>query len=181
MNSHCLVKLNSTTAMMIGGWTGIGQSVVSTYFLDIPVATGNGTWTNGRSIRGPDLTIPRSIHACGVLNNPGDGNRQVVVAAAGQNINGRTNSTEMWVVGSSQGWTRGPDFPQTATGATGIVSPDGKKLLFVGGYLDQAHNSKSIFQLEYKNGHCWQWTKLDQELDDGRYWHAGLLVPDSFC
>ena len=88
----------------------------------------------------------------------------------------------MWVVGSSQGWTRGPDLP-TKYGFSAVTSPEGSKLLVVDGMDDDpATYSKSFYQLEFKDGLCWQWTKLDHHgMADPRYGPVTMLVPDSFC
>ncbi len=180
---HCLVKLNSSTAMLIGGWTGRGVFEVATYFLDIPAGSG----TTVRSVRGPDLNLGRThMPACGVLNNPGDGNGQVVVVVGGSGPDGCTKSTEMYVVGSSQGWTKGPDFPNDSRQYHGLPSPDGKSFLVVSGVTSDKKTgvinySKTIFQLKYENGHCWQWTKLDREIKMGRQAHNAMLVPEYFC
>ncbi len=184
LGSHCLVKLNSSTAMLIGGHDGRDSknnnynSKSSTYFLDIPTSgqSGASVWR-----RGPDLNIARHAHSCGVLTNPGDGNHQVVVVAGGFRDSYVTlSSTEMWVVGSSQGWIKGPDMPQDTVVfiiyAAGIKTPDGKAFLFVG----NNYAPKKIFRFEYSlDG--WKWTKLDQELQVPRSGHVAMTVSDSFC
>ncbi len=85
---HCLVKLNSTTAFLIGGWQGYDAlRNKETFFLDL---TGNGpSWT-----RGPDLNHGRSSHACAIVRDPIDGS-ELVAAVAGWNSSHSLDSTEV--------------------------------------------------------------------------------------
>ncbi len=180
---HCLVKLNRTTAMLIGGASSEAQwdKNHSTYFLDIPEVTDSDNVTATlRTVRGPDLNKGRGEHSCGVLTNPADGNQQVVIAAGGL-YPGWTEmlTVERW---SQQGWIRGPDMPRKVKAAPGVTSPDGKSLFIIGG-LDMnggAFHSPVIYQLAYRNG-CWGWSEMQQKLQDGRRNHAAMLVPDSYC
>ncbi len=167
---HCMVQVNSTTAMLIGGRNKKGYHN-NTYLFDITSEDKLKHW-----VKGPDLSTARQWHSCGVLTNPGDGNHKVVIAAGGCC---RRSSTEMWVVGSSQGWTRGPDLPSGLWGSWGVVTPDGKALLLPGGRSNEQFSSK-ILKLAYENGR-WSWTKLDQELEVPRRNHMAFLVPDSLC
>ncbi len=178
LSDHCLVKLNSTTAMVIGGDDGTSRHLSSTYFLDIPTKSEGGTMsTTARSVKGPDLNNARSDHSCGVLTNPGDDNGQVVIVAGGY---GAKKSTEMWVVGSSQGWTRGPDLPRSIQYSAGITSPDSKSFFLIGGEPGGPGKISEIYRLKYENAH-WQWTKMDQELQVARRGHVAMRVPDSYC
>ena len=180
LRGHCLVKLSSSTAMLIGGrgkdMNGDWSNINATYFLDIPSSSENAI------VRGPDLIHPRYHHACGVLDNPGDGNGQVVIVAGGQYR--VSKSTEIWAVGS-QGWTRGPDLPKGVWQSQGITSPDGKSFLLLGGDDGTDYPlfaTAAIYKLDYNsNSGGWQWTKLDQELKVAREGHVAMLVPDSFC
>ncbi len=173
LDSHCLVELNTTTAMMIGGWNG--RVLKSTYFMDLPTLTGS----SARIVQGPDLKVARRLHSCGVLSNPGGG--QVVIVAGGWNNGTAQRSTEMLDLDLNQGWTYGPDLPKGIDNADAVTSPDGKSLMIVGGWDDQAYSS-DIFNLDFNNdNNAWQWTKLDQALNVAREEHVALLVPDLFC
>ncbi len=177
VSDHCLVKLNSSTAMLIGG-RGANQS---SYFLEIPVHEKKEEQV--KSVRGPKLLVKRREHSCGVLVNPGDGNRQVLVVAGGWNeeLYRPVNSTEMLVVGSNQGWTKGPDLPENVQQAAGVISEDGKSFYLVGGRDDHFDDVASIYKLQFDEAFGWQWSKLHQELQVARYNHDAMLIPDIFC
>ncbi len=168
---HCMVQLNSTTAMLIGGRNKKKGYRNNTYLFDITSEEKLKDW-----VKGPDLIRARNWHSCGVLTNPGDGSHQVVVAAGGCC---HRRSVEMWVVGSSQGWIKGPDLPSGLWGSWGVVTPDGKALLLPGGRSNEEFSS-DILKLAYENG-IWSWTKLDQELEVPRRNHIAFLLPDSLC
>ena len=174
---HCLIQLNSSTALLIGGSNdpddGSSSAVQSTFFLPIP-----GGSNDARSMEGPDLISPRRSHACGVLKNPSDGNNVVVVAGG---VVEDPKSTEMLVMDSERIWKAGPELPTGTSGAAGVTTSDGKAFLLIGGGDEETYFSW-IFKLDYsKNIKDWQWTKLDQELQMGRKGHAATLVPESFC
>ncbi len=92
---------------------------------------------------------------------------------------GGLKSTEIWVAGSSQGWTKGPYLPLAIADAAGVVSSDKKTFYLIGGEDKSREDLKTIYKLHYQNG--WRWTKLPQELEVARNDHVAMLVPDSFC
>ncbi len=164
---HCLVKLNSSTAMMIGGDNELDPVKRKTFFLDIQT---------GRSLPGPELNMARCWHKCGVLLDPGDGNHQVVLAAGG--LNGDyLKSTEMWVVGSNQGWTEGPDLPVHINHAEEVVVNNVNKLLVVG--CGEPETMMYLFEHDWNEG--WIWSKLDQELSMPRKRSMSMLISKDFC
>ncbi len=176
---HCMVKLNETTAMVLGGKDSADQYVPTTYFISIPkegqtpAAVADVTWA-------PALRVGRWKHSCGLLTDPGDENRHVIVVTGGDNEEEELVSTELFVVGSA-GWIPGPDLPQKADAARGVTSNDGKSFLVAGGDNDGTL-SKSILKLEYNtNDNGYEWTKLEQEMKVARQAHVALLVPDAFC
>ncbi len=151
-----------------------------TYFLDIP---GTEAGNAGRSVRGPDLKLGygRWSHSCGVLTNPGDGNDQVVIVTSGRGDE-YLQSTEMLVVGSGQGWTKGPDLPVHLQTSTAVPTSDGKALLIVGGLDEYIAKMKTIYKLAFDTGdNQWKWTKLAQELKTGRDDSVAMILPESFC
>ena len=58
IKNHCMVTLNSSTVMLIGGTTQHSLYNKKTFFYDID----NQTWTDG-----PDLISPRCRHKCGMI------------------------------------------------------------------------------------------------------------------
>ncbi len=169
---HCLVKLNSSTAMLIGGQWAARRFKKSTYLLSIPQSGSNKE--SARPIKGPWLNVARSEHTCGVLRDHLD--RQVVIA-------GGRGSTEMLVVGSGQDWTPGPPCP-TETASSTTTTVDGKKLLVFGGW---SLEGKLIHQFHFdQEREAWTWTRLDQRLEMSRTKSMVLRVDnadmiDSIC
>ncbi len=177
LHSHCLVKLNSTTAMLIGGSDGV-TTFANSYFLDIPSAATTTAATAVRSVRGPDLNTARTNHACGVVDNPTVDGGQMVVVAGGW-YSGYLSSTEMLSVdgrGFDDRWvTEGLDLPVGIGDSAGVESTDGKSFLLVGG-----GSSSAIYKLEFNNGE-WQWKKMSQEMQVARDDPVAMIVPDAFC
>ncbi len=186
LHSHCLVKLSSTTAMLIGGNNGPNNIKPTriTHFIDIP-STKKNQENLREPVSGPNMKTDRLEHICGAMKEA-EG-RLVVVVAGGSNEDGIVISTEI-LVDSGKGnnklrigdrWDFGPDLPESIGKAAAVTSPpDGKSLLVVGkrsGSLDSF-----IFRLEQKRNN-WRWTRLSQKLQMGRSSMVAILVPDSFC
>ncbi len=170
INNHCMIKLNSSWAIQIGGEDREGN----TYFMDLNYETEQDVLEYQD---GPALLEPRDNHVCGLLTRPGDGSDQVVVAAGGS-YSGLKSSSELWTVGSDK-WIRGPNMPKAKRNGAGATTPDGKSLLFIGGN-DGSHNSGHIYKLSYQTGSgSWSWSKIEQELQVGRVDLVAMFIPDS--
>ena len=164
VSNHCLLKLNSSKIMLIGGTTISGPSN-RTLFADIS-ADGFAPFSEG-----PSMERGRDFSACGLLSS-----RQVVVVAGG-GADTFTASTELLDLGSSR-WIAGPDLPKALKSAVGISSQDGKSFFVVGGYTGSYLTD--IYRLDYSpNTEDWQWVLADSELAVAREWHFGMLIPDS--
>ncbi len=172
---HCLVQLNETAAMLIGGHNFDEITMDTTYILDIDIQPGQEVL---QYQHGPRLNSARYGHACGLLTKPGDGSEQVVVVAGGFNSTlNRTVSTELWTVGSEE-WTAGPDLPVENKSGAGLTTYYGKAFLLIGGYKDKSFKESinKIYKLEFKNGD-WKWYKMDTKLQVGRGGHVAFYVP----
>jgi hypothetical protein len=104
---HCIVKINSSTLLSIGGQNG-KNVLSSTFFYNAQY----NKWTPG-----PVLTNSRSALSCGILKrkNPDSNQMQkIVVAAGGTNCNCRP-SVELLYLNSDDsphgGWEKGPELP----------------------------------------------------------------------
>ena len=62
---HCMVLVNNSHIMLIGGKTEEAKYSGKTYFLNLE----GGTWEDG-----PVLNIPRNSHACGMLKKDSKSN-----------------------------------------------------------------------------------------------------------
>jgi len=168
---HCVVKINETTLMVIGGAIHIISGFTNhTYFYNL---------INNQWYPGPTIITPRTGHACGILNwrNPSSGlTEKVVIIAGGGTIgSGSLSSTELLFLDhnddSSSGWKIGPNLPKTATLSNMVEYQN--TVILVGGFLgvDGFH----MYQLSSPSG---TWTVMKQVLKNRGYYHVSFLIPD---
>ena len=160
---HCLVRLNETTAMLIGGSYAPGGYSGATYLYDIPTET----WTDNCA-----LNVGRFLHACGVAIDEADGAK--IVVAAGGYAGLAYDNTEIWVEGSNE-FVFGPRMPRQMFGAAAVDTPDGD-VLVIGGYSDDQPLT-SIYRFHCYNRNC-QWTKTAQETRYPRHYSVALIADD---
>ena len=187
---HCIVKINASTLLSIGGreyeYALAAYPSNSTYFYSVQ----DNKWTPG-----PSLNIPRSALSCSILqwrNAETNGLEKVVVAAGGWNSEGNGSpSVELLNLdhdGSIKGdWVLGPELPKGAPGST-MIEYNNSVILIGGGlfttveqkinnklndfgYLDGLH----LYQLFSPNG---TWIQMKQTLKTRRKSHVAFLVPD---
>jgi len=135
---HCLVKINSTTLLLVGGSEttgGLNAPVSATHFDDL----NENQW-----IPGPALNVARAGAGCGILNwmNPQTNQIEKIVVAAGGY---KSSTTELLYVDriGDYSWNMGPSFP-TANGFPSMVEFQNSVILIGGGY---PHGSKDLYQL----------------------------------
>jgi hypothetical protein len=133
---HCIVKINSTTLLSIGGkeyeYKLAAYPSNNTYFYNVQV----NKWTPG-----PSLNIPRSALSCGILQWKNDETNQlekVVVAAGGWNSSGNGSPfVELLHLnhdGSIKGeWVVGPELPNAAPDST-MIEYNNSVILIGGGF-----------------------------------------------
>jgi hypothetical protein len=73
---HCLVSLNDTTVILIGGQLQSGIYSKATWFYN----TDHKTWTDG-----PSLILGRSSHSCALFKSPQHGHTDTVIVTGGYN------------------------------------------------------------------------------------------------
>jgi hypothetical protein len=111
---HCMLLLNDTTIIVIGGMTVNWTPVDITYYLDIQQI--DAQW-----VQGPSLQEKKHSQACGIFTSNFHNNQRTLVVTGG---NPSTISTEFLVLGSESKWTKGKihmnnQFTQTLEGYTG--------------------------------------------------------------
>jgi hypothetical protein len=74
VSSHCVVSLNDTTLLLIGGARLDWTESKATFFYN----TDHKTWTDG-----PSLTIGRSSHSCALFKSPQHGHTDTVIVTGG--------------------------------------------------------------------------------------------------
>jgi hypothetical protein len=136
---HCLVKINSTTLLLIGGKETGSRSTARTHFFHAD----KNQW-----IPGPTLNKVRHAAGCGVLNwmNPQTNQMEKIVVAAGGADDGYFFSeTELLYVDriSDNIWIMGPSLP-LGNALPSMVEFQNSVILIGGGY---PNGSKDLYQL----------------------------------
>ncbi len=169
---HCMAKINSSTAMIIGGIAKDGQLSGRTYYY----TTKKHAW-----IPGPELLTPRSDMTCGLIKDTRTGSVKVVVAGGDDGFE-LLDSTELLTITDNGGprWTNGPDLPSAIFGSAGTSSPDGKTFYLFGGdgsKIEQAGATKSTgVQLQCSNENC-HWSTIDHKMKTPRKFFVAIPLP----
>jgi len=178
VNSHCIVKINSSTILSIGGYgkfkndslPSLLQSLIqggaaskNTYFYNIRV----NKWTPG-----PPLKERPQRLVCGILKwkNPKTNEVQNVIVAA--NPTDEKTTVELLYLNNygkkKVEWVFGPELLESKQGST-MIEYNNSVILIGGG------NGRTLFQLSSPNG---PWIKMRQKLKYFRDDHVSFLVPD---
>jgi hypothetical protein len=162
---HCSVFVNSTTLIIIGG---IQNEVYSplTYYLN----TDSNFWVSG-----PTLNIERCQQGCGKIRKDRHSSEFSIIVAGGSNGSNWRSTVEL-LDGAAFNWRMGPRLPMGILSSKMVEDPNGGVIL-IGGLSDSNVYENSLFQLAH-GGEDAVWTKMDQKLKIGRYWHVAFLVPD---
>ena len=156
--AHCMVFVNSTTVMIIGGiQNGVGDSPNTFYF-----NTENEKW-----VAGPKLLSGRQQHSCGKLQRESGSSQESVIVAGGYG----TKSVEILDNGASE-WRTGPSLPYEICDASMIEDSSGGVVL-IAGYNGTYINT--LYQLPNANS---EWILMPQKLKVARYRQTAFLIPD---
>ena len=169
MTYNCLVKINDTLLMAIGGQMSTAP-VNSTYFYNVLT----NLWSNG-----PALNYPRTLHACEIMNwlNTTTGvSEQVVVVVGGAYLS--TQSIELLYKKDLSKWVVGPNAP--AQMILPSLTSYNNALYLAGGRNDGATISSysTVYKLTSPTG---VWTKLNQTLKTSRFGQVAMLIPDNLA
>merc|ERR1711860_459670 len=160
---HCSFKINSTHALVTGGYQDESRSA-STWFVDLTTTT---------VTPGPEMTSKRNSHGCSTLQL---GRKTFGVVAGGY----LEDSTE-WIdlKEDSATWTEGPKLPRGLIGHTLVESTQGTYAL--GGY-DGSNRRSEVLKLDCPGNQiqsC-QWQEMPEKLEVGRKYHVSLSLPESY-
>ena len=158
---HCMVLLNSTTVVIIGGWQAGYPDSPHTYFFN----TENEKWT-----RGPGLLRGRIAHSCGKLRKD-SGSSEMSIIVAGGLFSIFLSSVEILDFGATE-WRAGPSLPSGIQGASMVEVSSGGVVL-IGGYNGTVLDT--LYQLSHANS---EWVLMPQKLKVGRSGATAFLVPD---
>jgi hypothetical protein len=179
----CLVKINSTALLSIGGAYEF-QYKNNTYFYNSKV----NKWTVG-----PSLRESREGLSCGILKvkNPLSKQTQKVVVVAGGKgvVDGKgisgvdLSSVELLYLNEHDDfnnveWVAGPALPKAANQARMVEYNN--SVILIGGKGDvksgsEVVNGFHLYQLSSTSG---PWVEMRQRLKRNRFGHVSFLVPD---
>jgi hypothetical protein len=163
--AHCMVTVNSTTVMVIGG-SQDGQISGKTFYFTF----GEESWTEGH-----ELKNNRLYHSCGMIRKNKESQAMSIIVAGGRD-GSSLSSVEILDEGSNE-WQTGPELPFGIEGSQMVEDQNGGVVL-IGGYSSSVDNLDSLYQLPH-GGQDAFWTKMEQKLKTGRREHTAILVPDN--
>jgi hypothetical protein len=163
--AHCMVTVNSTTVMAIGGWRN-GYSGRTFYF-----TFGEESWTEG-----PELKNKRYHHSCGKIRRNKESQEMSIIVVGGSDGSSRLSSVEILNEGSNE-WQTGPELPFGIRDAQMVEDQNGEVVL-IGGRSSSDDSLDTLFQLPH-GGQDAVWTKMEQKMKTGRRQHTAFLVPDN--
>jgi hypothetical protein len=160
IHAHCMVTVNSTTVMVIGGVQN-GQRSGKTFYFTF----GEESWTEG-----PVLKNKRSFFSCGKIRR----NKESIIVAGGWDVWSRLPSVEILSEGSNE-WQTGPELPSGIDDSQMVEDQNGGVVLIGGS--SSGGNLATLYQLPH-GGQDAVWTKMEQKMKTGRNRHTAFLVPD---
>jgi hypothetical protein len=98
---HCMVTVNSTTVMAIGGRQNGQYYSGKTFFYTL----GEESWTEG-----PELKNKRGYHSCGKISRNKESQEMSIIVAGGLDGSSYLSSVEILHEGSNE-WQTGPELP----------------------------------------------------------------------
>jgi hypothetical protein len=165
--AHCMVTVNSTTVMVIGGFQNGSLSGKTFYF-----TFGEESWTER-----PQLKIKRRSHSCGKIRRNKDSQEMSIIVAGGYDDSSYLSSVEILDEGSNE-WQTSPELPFGIEDSQMVEDQNGGVVL-IGGRSSQTDSLDTLYQLPH-GGQDAVWTKMEQKLKTGRFWHTAFMVPDNF-
>ncbi len=162
---HCMVTVNSTTVMVIGGVQN-GQISGKTFYFTF----GEESWTEG-----PELKNKRRYHRCGKIRRNKESQEMSIIVAGGWD-GSYLSSVEILDEGSSK-WQTGPKLPFGIDESQMVEDQNGGVIL-IGGRSYSVVNLDTLYQLPH-GGQDAIWTKMEQKMKIGRHRHTAFLVPDN--
>ena len=168
---HCMVLVNSTTVLVIGGLQNDEESPsLKTFYFN----TENGNW-----IDGPNLLSNRYRHSCGKLQEESESSQYSVIVAGGYNGPFFSHENQTYCMSSveildfgASAWRKGPSLPFGISGASMVED------LFGGVVLIGGNNGEcldTLYQLSHANS---EWILMPQKLKVARQWATAFFVRD---
>ncbi len=162
---HCMVTVNSTTVMVIGGPLN-GQASGKTFYFTF----GEESWTEGSKLKNK-----RAVHSCGKIRRNKESQEMSIIVAGGSDRSSRLSSVEILDEGSNE-WQTDPELPFGIDNSQMVEDQNGGVVLIGGRRIGVTLDT--FFQLPH-GGLDAVWTKMEQNLQTGRKEHAAFMVPDN--
>jgi hypothetical protein len=167
INAHCMVTVNSTTVMVIGGVQN-GQISGKTFYFTF----GEESWTEG-----PKLKNKRLYHSCGKIRRNKESQEMSIIVAGGWIGSSTLSSVEILDEGSNE-WQTGPELPFEIYGSQMVEDQNGGVVLIGGSKSSSVDSLDTLYQLPH-GGQDAAWIKMEQKMNTGRRLHTAFLVPDN--
>jgi hypothetical protein len=167
MYAHCMVTVNSTTVMVIGGVQN-GQYSGKTFYFTF----GEESWTEG-----PELKNKRVLLSCGKIRRNKESQEMSIIVAGGEYGSSYLSSVEILDEGSNE-WQTGPELPFGIAESQMVEDQKGGVVL-IGGRSSSVGNLDTLYQLPH-GGQDAVWTTMEQKMKTGRRRHTAVLIPDNF-
>jgi hypothetical protein len=164
--ANCMVTVNSTTVMVIGGVQN-GQYSGKTFFFTF----GEESWTEG-----PELKNKRGVHSCGKIRRNKESQEMSIIVVGGYDGFSYLPSVEILDEGSNE-WQAGPELPFGIDNSQLVEDQNGGVVL-IGGVSQSAGILDTLYQLPH-GGQDAVWTKMEQKMQTVRSSHTAILVPDN--
>ena len=165
---HCMVTVNSTTVMVIGGYQN-GQLSGKTFLYTF----GEKSW-----IEGPDLKYKRQHHSCGKIKRDKDNQEMSIIVAGGWDGSSKLVSVEILDEDSNE-WQTGPELP-CGIAASQMVEDQNGGVILIGGYSSSVDTLDTLYQLPHGDQDA-AWIKMEQKMKTGRREHTAFLTPDNIA
>jgi hypothetical protein len=166
ISGHCMVTVNSTTVMVIGGRQNDQISGKTFYY-----TFGEESWTEG-----PELKNKRRYHSCGKIRRNKESQEMSIIVAGGWDGSSELSSVEILDEGSNE-WQTGPELP-FGIDLSQMVEDQNGGVVLIGGQLDTVYNLDTLYQLSH-GGQDAVWIKMQQKMETGRFSHTAFLVPNN--
>jgi hypothetical protein len=164
--AHCMVTVNSTTVMAIGGIQNLQYSGKTFYF-----TFGEESWTEG-----PELKNTRRLHSCGKIRRNKESQEMSIIVAGGYDGSSLLSSVEILDEGSNE-WETGPELP-FGIGSSQMVEDQNGGVVLIGGQLSSIDNLDTLYQLPHGVQDA-VWSEMKQKMKTERSSHSAFLVPDN--
>ena len=167
-HNHCVVKLDDTKILVIGGYTE------KTYIFDFETEE----WTPGHP-----LIYNLNKHACARIEV---GNKPYIVVAGGYvNFGGgnksMTDTVEILDLVENQGWIPGKKLPKALNAPSGVSL--GSSMIVSGGLNSDGDLVDDMYKFECTTNSIDDcvWKTMEQKLKYVRGGHVSMLIPDSLA